>query len=578
MEPVIVRRTVTGEQLQLLPDTLSPPLRRVYAARGVSAQQLETPLSAMLPVSTLEGTEAAAERFAAARHNHERVLIVGDFDADGATATALMMTCLRAYGFNAPAYLVPDRFRFGYGLSPALVAAARELQPDLIVTVDNGISSHAGVVAARQAGIEVLITDHHLPGDTLPDAAVIVNPNLTDSRFGSKALSGVGVAFYVMAALGQRLATDGLLDAGIARAICADCLDLVAVGTVADLVPLDYNNRVLVSQGMRRIRAGQTRPGIQAMFAAAGRNPVQATTADLGFAIAPRLNAAGRLEDISLGIECLLASTQRDAGEKASILSRLNEERKELQASMQADADLHIDTSLEGLAEGVDDLRASCLFDPSWHQGVVGLVATKIKDRLNRPVIAFAHGEEEGLLKGSGRSVRGVHMRDILATLDARHPGMILRFGGHAMAAGLSLAFDQLEAFRDAFARELAEHLTHIDDEQRLLSDGELTVAELGLPLAEQMRVAAPWGQGFPEPLFDGRFELVSQRIVGDKHLKLSLRHREGGDAVDAIAFFHPDLLPAPSGSECIVAYKLDVNEFRGRRRHQLVVEHIECV
>ena len=573
-----MRRTVTGEQLQLLPDTLSPPLRRVYAARGVSAQQLETPLSAMLPVSTLEGTEAAAERFAAARHNHERVLIVGDFDADGATATALMMTCLRAYGFNAPAYLVPDRFRFGYGLSPALVAAARELQPDLIVTVDNGISSHAGVVAARQAGIEVLITDHHLPGDTLPDAAVIVNPNLTDSRFGSKALSGVGVAFYVMAALGQRLATDGLLDAGIARAICADCLDLVAVGTVADLVPLDYNNRVLVSQGMRRIRAGQTRPGIQAMFAAAGRNPVQATTADLGFAIAPRLNAAGRLEDISLGIECLLASTQRDAGEKASILSRLNEERKELQASMQADADLHIDTSLEGLAEGVDDLRASCLFDPSWHQGVVGLVATKIKDRLNRPVIAFAHGEEEGLLKGSGRSVRGVHMRDILATLDARHPGMILRFGGHAMAAGLSLAFDQLEAFRDAFTRELAEHLTHIDDEQRLLSDGELTVAELGLPLAEQMRVAAPWGQGFPEPLFDGRFELVSQRIVGDKHLKLSLRHREGGDAVDAIAFFHPDLLPAPSGSECIVAYKLDVNEFRGRRRHQLVVEHIECV
>ncbi len=573
-----MRRTVTGEQLQLLPDTLSAPLRRVYAARGVTAEQLDTPLSAMLPVSSLEGTAEAAERFAIARHSGERVLIVGDFDADGATATALMMTCLRAYGFNAPGYLVPDRFRFGYGLSAALVAAARELQPDLIVTVDNGISSHAGVQAAREAGIDVLITDHHLPGDTLPDAAVIVNPNLGDSQFGSKALAGVGVAFYVMAALGQRLAADGLVEAADARAVCAACLDLVAVGTVADLVPLDYNNRILVAQGMHRIRSGQTRPGIQAIFASAGRNPARASAADLGFAVAPRLNAAGRLEDISLGIECLLATNRRDAGDKAAVLSRLNDQRKELQASMQADADLHIDNSLDAIADSKDDLRAACLFDPSWHQGVVGLVATKIKDRLNRPVVAFARGEEEGLLKGSGRSVRGVHLRDLLANIDARNPGMILRFGGHAMAAGLSLELNRLEDFREAYAHEVGKQLMHIDDEQRLWSDGELSQAELGLPLAEQVRFAGPWGQGFPEPLFDGRFELVSQRIVGEQHLKLNLRHCDGGDELDGIAFFHPDLLPAPAGSECIVAYKLDVNEYRGRRRHQLVVEHIECV
>lgn len=578
MNPAIVRRTVTGEQLQLLPDTLSAPLRRVYAARGVTAEQLDTPLSAMLPVSSLEGTAEAAERFAVARHSGERVLIVGDFDADGATATALMMTCLRAYGFNAPGYLVPDRFRFGYGLSAALVTAARELQPDLIVTVDNGISSHAGVQAAREAGIDVLITDHHLPGDTLPDAAVIVNPNLGDSQFGSKALAGVGVAFYVMAALGQRLAADGLVEAADARAVCAACLDLVAVGTVADLVPLDYNNRILVAQGMHRIRSGQTRPGIQAIFAAAGRNPARASAADLGFAVAPRLNAAGRLEDISLGIECLLATNHRDAGDKAAVLSRLNDERKVLQASMQADADIHIDSSLDAVGGSKEDLRATCLFDPSWHQGVVGLVATKIKDRLNRPVVAFARGEEEGLLKGSGRSVRGVHLRDLLANIDARNPGMILRFGGHAMAAGLSLELNRLEDFREAYAHEVGKQLMHIDDEQRLWSDGELSQAELGLPLAEQVRFAGPWGQGFPEPLFDGRFELVSQRIVGEQHLKLSLRHCDGGDKLDGIAFFHPDLLPAPAGSECIVAYKLDVNEYRGRRRHQLVVEHIECV
>lgn len=575
-EVAIVRRSVTDEQLQSMPASLGLPLRRAYAARGVAATQLDTPLSAMLPVSSLEGTAAAAERLTEALERQSRVLIVGDFDADGATATALVMRCLRAFGFAHVAYMVPDRFRFGYGLSADLVESALSQQPDLLITVDNGISSVAGVAAAAEHGIDVIVTDHHLPGETLPAAKVIVNPNLPHSRFESKALAGVGVAFYVMAALGQRLAGNGVIDAQTARAVCADCLDLVALGTVADLVPLDFNNRVLVAQGMQRMRGGHTRPGIRALFDVGGRQLADATAQDLGFAIAPRLNAAGRLEDISIGIECLLSEAEQDAAAKARVLSALNEERKRLQASMQADADHYVEQVLQTLGDG--QLQATCLYDPAWHQGVVGLVATRIKDRLNRPVIAFARGEQEDVLKGSGRSIKGVHMRDLLAAIDVRHPGMISRFGGHAMAAGLSLPAERLEEFRQAFAAEAAKSMADLEDSRLLWSDGELAASELGLPLAEQLRHAGPWGQGFPEPMFDGRFELVSQRIVGERHLKLSLRHRDAGAVVDGIAFFHPDLLPASSGAECLVAYRLDVNEFRGRRQHQLVVEHIECV
>ncbi|NND54778.1 MAG: single-stranded-DNA-specific exonuclease RecJ, partial [Gammaproteobacteria bacterium] len=493
----------------------------------------------------------------------------------GATASALMMSCLRQWGFQDPAYLVPDRFRFGYGLSAELVAAAEAQQPDLLVTVDNGISSVAGVAAAAERGIDVIVTDHHLPGEVLPDAAVIVNPNAPGDSFASKALAGVGVAFYVMAATGQRLAADGVTDAAAARTVVADCLDLVAVGTVADLVPLDHNNRILVTQGLARIRAGLARPGINALFAAAGRDTLTAVPADIGFGVAPRLNASGRLDDISIGIECLLGD-HAAATRHSAALSQLNETRKQMQAEMQTGAEVHLE---QQLAELQGELPAGlCLFDPTWHQGVVGLVATRIKDQVNRPVVAFAAGEGEGLLKGSGRSVRGVHLRDLLAEVDARHPGLIERFGGHAMAAGLTLHETQLEQFRESFAAVATAQLGNIADDQVVMSDGLLAADELGLPLAEQLRVAAPWGQSFPEPVFDGLFRLLNQKLVGGHHLKLRLSPADGSMAIDAIAFNHPDLLPAESGAECRVAYRLDVNEYRGSRSPQLVVEYIECV
>lgn len=572
----ILRRQVVERLEKDLPAKLHPVLRRVYAARGVDADSLDTALAALLPVSMLDGTADAAERLWRAYTEEQKVLVVGDFDADGATATALMLTCLRAYGFSAPGYLVPDREKFGYGLSEGIVEKAAALSPKLIVTVDNGISSHAGVLAAREHGIDVIITDHHLPGETIPEAEVIVNPNAPGNEFPSKCLAGVGVAFYVMAALGQRLAAEGVLDAGEARAICADCLDLVALGTVADLVPLDFNNRVLVAQGLKRIRTGGSRAGIAALFHAAGRNIADAAASDLGFAIAPRLNAAGRLDDMSVGIECLLADSNAQAQKLAEQLSQLNDQRRKLQKKMQQDAEAHLD-SLPGIAAN-DAGEALCLFDPSWHPGVVGLVATRIKDRVNRPVIAFAAGSEDGTLKGSGRSVAGVHIRDILAAVDARYPDLIGRFGGHAMAAGLSLAPERLDAFTQAFVAEVQRYAEHIDDSNKIWSDGDLPHQDIGLALAEELRLAGPWGQGFPEPVFDGHFAILEQRIVGEHHLKLELQPVGSSRPVSAIAFNHPELLPTDQGTECIAVYKLDVNEFRQVRRHQLVVEHIECV
>jgi len=572
----ILRRTVEERLEKDLPAKLHPVLRRVYAARGVDAHTLDTALAALLPVSMLNGTVDAAERLWRAYTEEQKVIVVGDFDADGATATALMLTCLRAYGFSEPGYLVPDREKFGYGLSVGIVDKAAAMSPKLIVTVDNGISSHAGVLAAREHGIDVIITDHHLPGEIIPEAEVIVNPNAPGNEFPSKCLAGVGVAFYVMAALGQRLAAEGVLDAGEARAICADCLDLVALGTVADLVPLDFNNRVLVAQGLKRIRTGGSRAGIAALFNAAGRNIADAAASDLGFAIAPRLNAAGRLDDMSVGIECLLADSSAQAQKRALQLSQLNDQRRKLQKKMQQDAEAHLD-SLSGI-EANDAGEALCLFDPSWHPGVVGLVATRIKDRVNRPVIAFAAGSEDGTLKGSGRSVAGVHMRDILAAIDARYPDLIGRFGGHAMAAGLSLVPERLDAFTQAFVAEVQHYAEQIDDSNKIWSDGDLPHQDIGLALAEELRLAGPWGQSFPEPVFDGHFAILEQRIVGEHHLKLELQPVGSSRPVSAIAFNHPELLPTGPGSECIAVYKLDVNEFRQVRRHQLVVEHIECV
>ncbi len=572
----ISRRIVPPELEQPLPTDMHPILRQIYAARGVDLVSLDLSMASMIPVSQLDYAAEAAERLALARHEQQRVLVLGDFDADGATATALMMTCLHAFGFKHTQFLVPDRQTFGYGLSKAIVELAAKHQPDLIVTVDNGISSLAGVEEANQRGIDVLVTDHHLPGKTLPDAEVIVNPNAPGNSFPSKMLAGVGVAFYVMAALGQRLAADSLIDAANARQVCTECLDLVALGTVADLVPLDHNNRILVAQGMARIRAGISRPGIKALFAVAGRNMVDAATSDLGFAIAPRLNAAGRLTDMTVGVNCLLANNDATATTLATELSQLNQQRQELQTEMQLTAELQLDRVEEELGKQVRE--AVCLFDPDWHQGVVGLVATRIRERVNRPVIAFAPASDELNLKGSGRSVPGVHLRDVLAAVDAKHPDLLGHYGGHAMAAGLNLKKANLDTFRQAFIAEVALYADQIEDIERLWSDGELSPADLNLSMAETLRHAAPWGQGFPEPTFDGRFELVNQRIVGERHLKLRVRPVGGTQAVDGIAFNHPELLPNISGQQFTLVYRLDVNEFRATRRHQLVVQHIECV
>ena len=551
---------------------LHPVLRRVYATRGVScAEELDLSLERLLPVGSLDGVAAAASLLAA--HRRGRVLVVGDFDADGATSSALVVRALRAMGFAHVDFLVPNRFRFGYGLTPEIVALAATREPSLIVTVDNGVSSLDGVDAARELGIPVLVTDHHLPGESLPRAAVIVNPNLGGSTFASTALAGVGVAFYVMVALAREL------NATQFRA--AELLDLVALGTVADVVPLDRNNRILVAQGLRRVRAGRCVPGIRALLEAAGRRFDQVTTADLGFAVAPRLNAAGRLTDMSIGIACLLADDELEAARLATQLGKLNEERREIEQRMQLEAvDIAADLRMDSIG---NESLGLCLFDAGWHQGVVGLVAGRIKDRLHRPVIAFARAED-GSLRGSARSIAGVHIRDALDSIAARNPGLIGKFGGHAMAAGLTLPEAHLERFRAAFAAEVAaradtEALTGI-----LHSDGELADAELSVDTARILRSGGPWGQGFPEPVFDGNFTVLDTRIVGSKHLKLRLEPAgaasHGARGIDAIAFGYvggatEDAAVRP-GNQLHVAYRLEVNEYRGVESVQLNCQHLK--
>lgn len=503
-----IRRRPAGASLDL--GGLHPVLRRVYAARGVSrSEELDLSLERLLPVSSLEGVEAAVRLLS--MHRQGRVLVVGDFDADGATSSALVVRALRSMKFAHVDFLVPNRFRFGYGLTPEIVALAATRQPSLIVTVDNGISSVEGVDAAHALGIRVLVTDHHLPGAVLPRADAIVNPNLAGSAFASPALAGVGVAFYVMAALAREL--------GVPEFRAADLLDLVALGTVADVVALDRNNRILVAQGLRRIRAGRCVPGIRALLESAGRRLEQLTAADLGFAVAPRLNAAGRLTDMSIGIACLLADDAAEAAQLAGQLGRLNEERREIEQRMQIEA---VDIVAAVSVESGNQPLGLCLFEESWHQGVVGLVAGRIKDRLHRPVIAFARAED-GLLRGSARSISGVNIRDALDSIATRHPGLIAKFGGHAMAAGMTLAEADLGRFRSAFAAEVAaradpETLTGI-----VHSDGELEAAELCVATARVLRSGGPWGQGFPEPVFDGDFRILGLRVVGSKHLKLQL-------------------------------------------------------
>ena len=551
---------------------LHPVLRRVYAARGLrSAEELNLALERLAPVGSLGGASEAAQLLL--RHREARVLVIGDFDADGATSTALMLRALRSWGFPAVDFLVPNRFEFGYGLTPEIVAVAAERAPALIVTVDNGVSSHAGVAAARARGIDVLITDHHLAGAELPDANVIVNPNLPGNGFASGALAGVGVAFYVCAALRRALEAGGLLPAGAAPV--STLLDLVALGTVADVVPLDANNRVLVAQGLARIRAGRCVPGITALLAVARRSPAELTAADLGFAVAPRLNAAGRLTDMSIGIRCLLSDEEGEARSLAAELDALNAQRREIEADMQVTA-LAAVRALEDAGSGVQ--RAGvCLFDAAWHQGIVGLVAGRVKERLRRPVVAFALCDERNL-RGSARSVPGVHIRDVLAAMATREPDMLEKFGGHAMAAGLTLPRGELDRFARAFDAEVTRVMRHNALGDAIETDGELSDEEIALPLAEALRAGGPWGAGFPEPLFDGVFELRGQpRVLAQRHLKFQVAAREGRGGFEAIAFnsFDPQRPAALPQGRIRLIYRLGTNDYQGERRLQLVVEHL---
>jgi single-stranded-DNA-specific exonuclease len=566
MELVIERRAIAGNQI--LDARLHPVLQRAYAARGVrDSQDLALTLDRLVPVSTLDSIEAAVDLILA--HRERRILVVGDFDADGATSTALIVRCLRSWGFAQVDFLVPNRFEFGYGLTPEIVGLAAQRAPTLIVTVDNGISSIAGVAAARARGIQVLITDHHLPGAELPAADVIVNPNVPGSRFASRALAGVGVAFYVMAALRRELDARGT----VVMPPVADFLDLVALGTVADLVPLDANNRVLVAQGIRRIRAGRSVPGIRALLNIAGRNLPSLTAADLGFAIGPRLNAAGRLDDMSVGIRCLLSDSDEEALGLATRLDQLNVERREIEARMQGAAL----AAVARLRDPDGPVRHGvCLFDPDWHQGVVGLVASRIKDRVRRPVIAFARAGD-GQLRGSARSIPGIHIRDVLDGMAARYPELISRFGGHAMAAGLSLEESKLDAFAAAFDEEVTRWKDPAIPVNRVETDGELSADEIALETAQALRDGGPWGQAFPEPCFDGEFTIKNVRVVGDKHLKMWVTTADRTRAFDAIAFNFKGADEAPTlpDGNVRLVYRLDINEYKGERRLQLLVDHV---
>ncbi|CNI07338.1 single-stranded-DNA-specific exonuclease RecJ [Yersinia pekkanenii] len=557
-----------------LPTQLHPLLRRLYASRGVkSAEELERGVKGLLAWQQLDGIDAGVTLLQQALADQRRIVIVGDFDADGATSTALAVLALRSMGGSNIDYLVPNRFEDGYGLSPEVVEQVAARGAELIVTVDNGISSHAGVDLAHAKGIQVLVTDHHLPGDTLPAAEAIINPNLAGCDFPSKSLAGVGVTFYLMLALRARLRDSDWFDQrALAVPNLAELLDLVALGTVADVVPLDANNRILVHQGLSRIRAGKCRPGIRALLEVANRDARQLVANDLGFSLGPRLNAAGRLDDMSIGVALLLSDDIGQARALAIDLDTLNQTRREIEQGMQVEA-LQLCDQLERTSTELP--YGIAMYHPEWHQGVVGILASRIKERFHRPVIAFAPAGD-GLLKGSGRSVAGLHMRDALERLDTLNPGLILKFGGHAMAAGLSLEQDKFEAFRQCFADLVGEWMDASQLEGIVWSDGELKGQELSLETAELLRDGGPWGQSFPEPTFDGKFRILQQRLVGERHLKLMVEPLNGGPLLDGIAFnIDTTLWPDSSVREVKLAYKLDINEYRGNRSVQLLVQHL---
>lgn len=575
MQYKIIKRLQGDISQELEQSTLHPVLQRVLSHRRIAApQQIDYSLKRLLGFEQLKGIDAAVELLVQAVTNQQRILIVGDFDADGATSTAVCYRALQMLGHRSVSFLVPNRFDYGYGLSPELVAVACENPPELLITVDNGISSIDGVAAAKAAGMKVLVTDHHLAGAELPTADAIVNPNQPGCEFPSKNLAGVGVIFYVMLALRARLRELDYFNAQRPEPNLAELLDLVALGTVADVVPLDENNRILVSQGLKRMRAGRACVGIQQILRIAGREMHNIVSSDLGFAIGPRLNAAGRLEDMSLGIECLITDDANRAAMIAEQLDQLNKDRRNIEQGMQKQAMQslqHLEASISQaqLPSGIS------LYNADWHQGVIGILASRIKEKFNRPVIVFAN-DNDTVIKGSARSIKGLHIRDLLEAIHSQHPGLIIKFGGHAMAAGLSINRKDYPTFDKIFNR-MVEQQADPDILQGVIeSDGELGGAEFNLNLAQAIRDAGPWGQGFMEPIFDGQFEVLDWRVVGEKHLKMELQADGASKSISAIAFNAPLERIRESNGFIHAAYRLDVNEFRQRKSAQLIVEYFQ--
>jgi len=571
----IVRRHVPDDYE--LPDSLHPIIKRVYAARNIKAShELDYSLASLLPFNTLSNIDDAVFLLQKALEKKQRVLIVADFDADGATSCALAIRGLTMMGVQDIVYVVPNRFEYGYGLTPEIVDVALDYEPDLLITVDNGISSIEGVKRAKENGVKVLITDHHLPGDVLPDADAIVNPQLIGDEFPSKNLAGVGVVFYILLALRSKLREQGWFENNnITVPNLAKLLDIVALGTVADVVPLDKNNRIMVAHGLKIIKQNKSIAGISAILNQSGRSLTTLNASDLGFSIAPRLNAAGRLTDMSLGIECLLTDNMQKAKKIADELDNLNKERRQIQDEMQAQALLDLESCLQDVSGELP--YGFCLYNVDWHQGVIGILASKVKEMFNRPVIAFAK-ESDNVLKGSARSIQGLHIRDVFETITHHYPDLILTFGGHAMAAGLTIKQSDFEKFNSCFDTVLKESLSLEELTDDCLSDGELSVNDFSMELANDIQEAGPWGQLFPEPVFDGQFKIVDKRIVGGNHLKLRLQVEGNNRIFDAIAFNTTDEDWPMNTEEIRSTYRLSINEFRGNSRLQLFIEYIEPI
>ena len=557
-----------------LPDSIHPVLKRIYASRNIkSSEDLDYSLGSLIPYEELGGINDAVILLQEMMTQKKRILIVADFDADGATSCALAIRGLTAMGAEDVIYVVPNRFEHGYGLSPKIVDVALDHDPDLIVTVDNGISSISGVEHAKKNGIKVLITDHHLPGDKLPSADVIINPQLKDNKFPSKNLAGVGVVFYILLALRAKLKAENWFDKkNIKYPNLANLLDLVALGTISDLVPLDKNNRTMVAHGLKLMRKNKSKVGILAILNQSGRQLSTLTSGDLSFAIAPRLNAAGRLTDMSLGIECLLTDDKENATEMAKKLNQLNIERRQIQDNMEEQAFTEFEKYLQDTSKKIP--HGICIYNQNWHQGVVGILAAKIKEKFNRPVIVFAQ-ECQGILKGSARSITELHIKDVFDEIARLYPELILTFGGHAMAAGLTIEESQFDRFSDVFNKVVNQYISSDSLEDQCLTDGELSGDDFSLPLALAIQNAGPWGQSFPEPIFVGQFKILDKRIVGESHLKLKLQSRNN-NTLDAIAFNMTDD-DWPSKLEQITStYRLGINHYRGHSQVQLFIEHIE--